>query len=204
MTRIKQLLAFTFLSVAVSACSLFPPQGEDGHFIRKDVKDISTQARKEDAAPRKRLMLLPFLDASKDRPQSLRDNAKVEFIKELNLKSDMIVIDSSDLKVDFKNTLENGEYNLKEVARQGQSLGVLALLEGKIIDIRIKRKSDEVGVIRQMKSMFEVLVRVRLVATRSGSELLNVTKTVVLEDSQVRVAEDVSSDRLVKAAPHVV
>jgi hypothetical protein len=183
---------------------LFPPQGEDGHFIRKDVKDISTQARKEDAAPRKRLMLLPFLDASKDRPQSLRDNAKVEFIKELNLKSDMIVIDSSDLKVDFKNTLENGEYNLKEVARQGQSLGVLALLEGKIIDIRIKRKSDEVGVIRQMKSMFEVLVRVRLVATRSGSELLNVTKTVVLEDSQVRVAEDVSSDRLVKAAPHVV
>lgn len=186
----------------LAACSLVPSQESKG--LKKEVKDVSYKARTDDSGMRKRLMILPFLDASNERSQELRDEARKEFIRELNRRGDMVVVDSKDLNADFAKNMAQGEYNLKEVAKQGHSLGVVALLEGKVMDIRIKRKSDEVGIIRQMKSKFEVQVRVRMVSARNGDIIFNTTKTVTLEDSQVRVAEDVNSDRLVKADPRLV
>lgn len=197
-----RIIGLVVSSVFLMACSLVPTQ--QGAGLKKEVKDVSYKARTDDSGMRKRLMILPFLDASTDRSQDLRDEARKLFIQELNRRGDMVVVDSKDLNADFAKTMALGEYNLKEVAKQGQSLGVVALLEGKVMDIRIKRKSDEVGLIRQMKSKFEVQVRVRMVSARNGDIIFNTTKTVTLEDSQVRVAEDVNSDRLVKADPRLV
>jgi TolB-like protein len=123
------ILAFLTLFVAGCATESYQPT------IRKEIKDVSFQARKEDAAPRKRLMILPFLDSNEARPQSLRDAARDEFIQELNKTGDLIVIDSKDLKVDFSNQLQGDQYKLDEIAKTAKDLGVAALLEGKVVGL---------------------------------------------------------------------
>ncbi len=172
--------------------------------IKKEIKDVSQQARKEDTSPRKRLMVLPFLDTSELRPQSLRDAARTAFIQELNRTGDVIVVDSKDLHVDFSKNLQAGQYKLDEIAKVAKDLGVAALLEGKVEDLKVKRKSDSVGVFRQMKTTFEAQVRVRIASARSGKELFNTLKTVTIEEAGMRVAENTNPDRFFQANPEIL
>ncbi|GIL21258.1 MAG: hypothetical protein BroJett041_23720 [Candidatus Jettenia caeni] len=172
--------------------------------FNKEVKDVSHTARREDAGPRKRLMVLPFLDSQEGRPQALRDKAREEFLREMNQKYEIVVVDSSDLKMDFSKSIKSGEYDLAAISKQAQQLGVAAILEGKLIDLKVGRKSDPVGMFRQMKTKFEASVRVRIAATRSGRELFNTVKTVTLEEAQVRVGENVNADKLLQSNPELL
>lgn len=192
--------ALFFFALAAIGCST----GYHQPTVRKDIKDVSYHARKEDAEPRKRLMVLPFLDANPARSQALRDAARAEFIRDLNKTGDIIAIDSRDLKVDFANQTQNGQYKLDEIARNAKDLGVAALLEGQVIDLKVKRTSDPVGVFRQLRSTFEAQVRVRIVSSRQGKELFNTVKTVTVEESNVRVAESASSDRFFQNNPEIL
>lgn len=172
--------------------------------IKKEIKDVSYQARKSDDSPRKRLMILPFLDDSATRTQSLRDAARADFIEELNRIGEVIVIDSKDLKVDFSKAIEGGQYKLADIAKEAANLGVSAVLEGKLIDLKVKRKSDPIGVFRQLKTTFESQVRVRIVNARSGKEIFNTLKTVTIEEANVRVAETVDSDKFFQNNPEIL
>lgn len=172
--------------------------------LKKEVKDVSQVARREDAGPRKRLMVLPFLDSDESRPQTYRDHARSEFLKEMNSKFDIIALDSSDLKIDFSKSQKGGEYDLTAISKQAQQLGVAAILEGKVMDLKVGRKSDPVGMFRQMKTKFEASVRVRITATRSGRELFNTVKTVTLEEAQVRVGETANADKILKSNPELM
>jgi hypothetical protein len=144
------------------------------------------------------------LDANELRPQSMRDAARVEFIRELNRGGDLIVVDSRDLKVDFTKSLQGDQYKLDEIAKSAKDLGVSALLEGKVMDLKVRRKTDEVGVFRQMKTTFEAQVRIRIVSARSGKELFNTLKTVTVEEANVRVAENTNSDKFFQNNPEIL
>jgi hypothetical protein len=172
--------------------------------IRKEIKDVSQVTRKEDQGPRKRLMILPFLDVNPARSQDLRDNARTEVIRELNNTGDVIALDSQDLKFNPQKEIVNGDYNLQDLAKQAQDMGVAAILEGKVIDMKVKRTADPVGVFRQLKTIFECKVRVRIVSAHSGKELFNTIKTVTVEESNVRVAENVDTDRFLDANPEIL
>jgi len=199
--RFGMLLIPILMLGTLSACVMEPT---DQPKIKKEIKDVNQVARKEDQGPRKRLMILPFLDVSPDRSQELRDEARTEFIRELNKTGDVIALDSKDLKLDTQKMIVNGEYNLADLAKQAQSLGVAALLEGKVIDLKVRRTSDPVGVFRQLKTTFECKVRVRIVSAHSGKELFNTLKTVTVEESNVRVAENVNTDRFLEANPEIL
>lgn len=172
--------------------------------VKSKVRDVDFQARKEDSSPRKRLMILPFIDVSAQRPQSLRDNARSEVIKDLNLKADLIALDSRDLNLDFSKNISKGEYKLDDISKLAKDLGVAAILEGKIVDLKVKRKADAVGVFRQMKTTFEVQVRVRIASARSGKELFNTLKTVTVEEATTRVAEAVETDAFFQSHPDIL
>lgn len=198
-------MKFYFLMAALwlSACASF--RGGDGPVIKREVKDIPAQARKsDDSAPRKRLMILPFLDTNSNRPQALRDLARKEVIKELNKGGEVIVVDSGVLKTDPTKSIQSGEYKMDDLAKEAQTMGVSALMEGKIIDLKAQRKSDQVGVFRQMKTIFDCVARVRIFSARSGKEIFNVTKTVTIEESNVRVAENADTDRFLKDNPEIL
>lgn len=187
-------------SIFISSCASTQNQPS----IKKEIKDVSLQARKEDATPRKRLMILPFIDTNPAHPVEMKELSRSEFIRDLNKTQELIVVDSKDLKVDFSKSLQGGEYKLEELAKISRDLGVSALLEGKVLEIKVHRKSDEVGFFRQMKTLFEAQVRVRMASARSGKELFNTVKTITVEESNVRVTENVNADRFFSANPEVL
>lgn len=197
MTKLLSLSVCLFLISCIST--------QDQPTVSKQVRDVSPVARKsEDSVPKKRLMILPFLDSSEQRPQALRDQARAEVIKELNKTGELIVVDSEDLKQDFSKQIQSGQYKIEDIAKPAANLGVAAVLEGKIIDLKVRRASDEVGVFRQLKTTFDCVVRVRIFSTRSAKELFNTTKTVTIEETNVRVAEAADTDRLFKTNPEIL
>jgi hypothetical protein len=171
--------------------------------VRREVKD-QPMVKGENTAPRKRLIVLPFLDASETRPEALREKARSHFIKELNRSGEVIAVDSKDIKAEILKPGEKGEYDLKEIAKQASGLGANAVLEGKILEVRVSRKADNVGIVRQMKSEFEAVVRVRVVQARGGQEVFNTVKTVTLDEPTVRVGERVESDKFLTNNPELI
>ncbi len=172
--------------------------------LKRQIKDVDFKARLEDKGPKKRIIVLPFLDAGADRPESARLKAREAFMDDLNRTEEIIALDSNQLKVDINQYKNSGEYDLVKLAKDSQNVGVSALVEGKIIDLRIKKESDKIGVVRSLKTTFEAVVRLRVLSLRSGKELFHTVKTVAIEDDSVRIAERVSSDLFFVKNPELV
>lgn len=185
----------------VLGCATIDRSSQVAH---REVRDQSFASKSENGQPKKRVIILPFLDASDVRPASLRDKARAAFMRELNRSGDLIAIDSRDLKPETIKPAEKGEFDLKEIGKQAKSLGANAVLEGKVLDIRISRKADAVGVIRQVKSEFQAVTRVRVFNIRTGQEVFNTVKTVTLEEPTTRVAESVESDKFLQSNPELI
>lgn len=196
--KIRLFLLFGYL---VSGCAMFEPVHEGS---TTKIRDDNRLVVKEDSGPRKRVMVLPFLDSSDVRGQSLRDEARDEFINELNRTKALIAVDSNGLKVDFTKSIKGKEYDLESISKKAHELGAHSVLEGKLLDIRIKRMSDPVGIFRQVKTRFEAEARIRIYAARSGKEIFNTVKTVTLEEANVRVAEKVDMDRFLTNNPELM
>lgn len=197
-----RLLLTSALALAFAGCAGFGTAEDTTP--KKEIRDENHAVLREESGPRKRLMVLPFLDSSDLRGQDLRDDARADFIRDLNRTGAVVVVDSSDLKVDFSKKIKNGEYDLADIAKSASNLGVHSVLEGKILELNVKRMSDPVGIFRQVKSRFEAKVRVRIYTTRSAREIYNTVKTVSLEEANMRVAEKVDSDRFLTNNPELV
>lgn len=187
--------------VSMSGCVTMDRSGPG---MSRQIHDENQVSHNDEQAPRKRLMILPFLDVSDKRPQSLRDRARSAFISDLNRSGDVIALDSKEINLDLSKMTDASGYKMAEVSKAASSLGANAVLEGKILDIRIKRKSDNVGIVRHLTSSFEVVAQVRVVTARTGKELFNTIKTVTLEDQGVRVAERVDSDKYMQNNPDLI
>ncbi len=196
---------FCFLIFFAGCASLDRNTPSSKRLVRNE-DHATSNSRKDDATPRKRVVVLPFLDASEGRPQSLRDKSRAAFLRDLNRTGDLIALDSNELNLDLSKSLDTktGEYKLTELMKPAQALGVSSILEGKVLDIRIKRKADNVGLVRNLKSVFEVVVRMRILSVRSGKEVFNTVKTVSLEEENVRVAERVQTDKFIENNPEMI
>lgn len=171
----------------------------------KEVKTINElRAGQEETIPKHRLMILPFLDNNEARPQEVRDQARDEMITELNRTGDVIALDSNELGLEIGALVRNGEYDFAAISKKASSLGISAVMEGKILDLKVKRETDEVGVFRQMKSTFECKVRVRIASARSGKELFNTIKTVTVQEGNTRVGESVEADKFFLNNPEIL
>lgn len=187
---------------SLAGCSLFDRRNEDPRKVVRE-ENMKTPSRPENG-PRKRVLVLPFLDSNPDRAPEFREKARQAFMMDLNRTGDVLTVDSNEMKQNPAKFLENGEYRLKDVATGSKDLGVNAILEGKLIDLRVKRSADNVGIVRKMTTAFEAVVRVRLAAVRGGRELFNTVKTVTVEQDDVRVGERVESDKFIRDNPQLL
>ena len=209
--RLTQILIFSMFMINLS-CSgnrikpqvTSPTAETPATALKRQIIDVDFKARLEDKGPKKRIIVLPFIDAGADRPESARLKAREAFMDDLNRTEEIIALDSNQLKVDIKQYINSGEYDLVKLAKDSQNVGVSALVEGKIIDLRIKKESDKIGVVRNLKTTFEAVVRLRVLSLRSGKEIFHTVKTVAIEDDSVRIAERASSDLFFVKNPELV
>lgn len=190
-------------SLFLASCSGLQRKNSGGATVAKEVNDQSLPTGKDDPLKR-RVLMLPFLDADATRPIELRDSAREAMIQSMYGSPDVLPVIDESMQIDLKAVSRLGEYDLKSIAQQASSMGVNAILEGKIMSFRAFGSADPVGIIRQVKAKFEIQARIRVVSAGNGKELLNSVKTVSLEKSDVRFGEKVDLNSFLKSNPDLV
>ena len=177
------------LLFSTSCAQLSGRHGDDkGPMV--ETKDVGYAARGDDEGPRHRILVLPFLEERPDHSQKLTDIARQTVVRELLKTRQFVIISPEDFPHDPKKFItEENEYDLAQVSRLAATLGVAAVVEGKVLNIKAKRIGDSVGLIRQLKAQVSSQVRVRIFAGKNGKEILNEVRSAETEASTTHVAE---------------
>src|SRR5690606_17233371 len=115
-----------------------------------------------------------------------------------------IILQNSDLPGDLKNHFKDGKYDTDAITKQVASLGVIAIIEGRVIDIKVKRWGDEVGVIRNLKAEVEGTVGIRVIGVQSGREILNEVRTATSISKTTRVFQKGARASELMADPNLI
>lgn len=209
-SALSLVTALNLLVFLVSGCAAFAPMAAETKAnepvaIRRKIKDVDYRSNSDDKEMKKRLVVLPFVDKdSLKRPETARKNAREAFINDLNLSEKFIVMNSDQLTVNPENYIKNDEYDLKRLAQDSQKSGISSIVEGQIIDVRFKKRADQIGLVRNLEATYEVVVRLRIQSVQTGQEMFHTVKTVTLEDKNTRVAERTSEDQVFLKNPELV
>lgn len=197
-----KLLTAVMAAAILTGCSLFERRSETPRKVVAEQNKLVD--KRPESGPRKRILVLPFLDEDAARAPEFRERARQAFLTDMNRTGDVLAVDALELKTNPSLSVRNGEYDFKGLSKEALDLGVAAILEGKIMDLRVKRSADAVGIIRKMTTTFEAVVRMRLAHARGGREIFNTIKTVTVEQDNVRVAESVQTDRFIRENPELL
>ncbi len=184
-------LSLILILFSAAGCShLFGPGQAADKTPTIETKDVSYSARGEEEAPRHRILVLPFLDERPDHAQAMTEVARQTVVRELLKTRQFVIVSPEDFPQDPKKYLtEENEYDLAQVSRLASTMGVAAVVEGKVLSIKAKRLGDTVGLIRQQKAQVSSQVRVRIFAGKNGKEILNEVRSGTTDASTTHVAQ---------------
>lgn len=180
---VLSLMALNFLV----ACSS-PVIQRDGQGKRPRAEE-----RKYFSGVKKKIALLPFFNESPFESEDLEVNATEELRMELS-RSGEFIVDPSSAKLfgSSKEIYVGGGMKLVQLTRQAKIAGINFIVFGRVIDARVREKSDEIGIVRKTKSYTESKVEVRVFDVNAGKEIYTETLNGYADDSTYRFF---SSDR---------
>lgn len=196
-------LVIALLALSVSACGLLNVQ-KSPYRAAPEVREVGYSARPGDEL-RKKVMVLPFLDEKVDRSQNVVDTARRVVVSDLMRTRQFVVVNNSDFPQDVKSYLKDSKaYDMQAISKIAKALGVSAVIEGKILEIRAKRIGDEIGVFRKVRASVDVTIGLRVFGTKTGREIMTTTRKATAEAETTRVAENSYSDRQLQEDPILV
>ncbi len=174
----KYLLVFSLLIVA--SCSLVNRRADTSDSNTISEKNVPYEAQTE--SPRKRVLVLPFIDTSGIKggqgtaSTTTAQNARAALISWLNATERFVVVSPEDFPKDLNQFLANFQYDLEAISKIAHGMGVSAVIEGKILDMRGRKVGSSVGVFAKQGVQMEGTIQVRAFAAKNGKEILNVTR----------------------------
>lgn len=205
--RLYKILFLSFIVFLFSGCLSALKNEADPQPIqvRKHIQDVDYRLTTEKSQLKKKILVLPFLDKDpSSRPESIRDQSREAFIMELVGKSGILPTDINQLKLAPEKFIKNNEYDLKKMSQELQKQGISSIIEGQILDVRLKSSAEKIGLVRNMISSYEVVVKMRIYNVRTENEVFNTIKTVTLDEKTQRVVERVSSDQFFANNPELL
>ena len=180
MKMIRKVLLI-FLAMNVVACSS-PVIQRDGQGRRPRAEE-----RRIFSGVKKKIALLPFFNESPFESEDLEVNATEELRMELS-RSGEFIVDSTATKLfgPSKEIYVGGGMKLVQLTRQAKIAGINFIIFGRVIDARVREKSDEIGIVRQTKSYTESKVEVRVFDVNAGKEIYTDTLQGYADDSTYR------------------
>lgn len=195
----KRLVALCLL---LSACTTVSPRNEfAAQRSGPEVRDVPYQARNTDASPRKRVLVLPFIDEGASRSEKAAMYARDALIRSMLKSDNFVVLSNADFPKDVSQFYKKGEYDLEAMAKLANSIGLSAIVEGKILEVKAKRIGDAVGIVREVRARLEATVQLRVLATKNTHMVLSEVKSATIEDSTMRIAERPGGDRYLEEDP---
>ncbi|CAN5521057.1 hypothetical protein BH10BDE1_BH10BDE1_14600 [soil metagenome] len=194
-----KIIFATTVMLAVTGCSLLGANrqvGINGQKLGPEIRDVPLEARETKDAPlRKRVMVLPFINGGLSRSDEAAKVAREAFLRQLRRTDEFVVVANSDFPKDVSAFVKAGEYDLVAMGKIAAAMGIAAILEGRILEVKARRVGDEVGLVRKIRARMNARVQIRMVNTRNGSIILNETREAEAEEATTRVAERASTDR---------
>lgn len=188
---IKKLFVITLLLSVISSC------GEE--VIKRNERGMRprSQPRKRFNGVRKKVALLKFFNEAPYGGEDLGITATSELRKELS-RTGHFVIDPMAKKIfgSSKEIYAGGGVKLAQLARKAKVAGLNFVLFGRVMEARIREKSDEIGVIRETKSYTEAKVEIRIFDVNSNKEIYTDTIRGYADDSSFRFFSSDSESRL--------
>lgn len=166
--------------------------------LKKSISDQDLKINQDDKELKKRVVILPFIDKNLALDLNILKNSRNAFMDNLNNTGELIAIDSSVLRLDLNKYVKDNMYDLKAIAKDSQAVGVSSILEGRIIDMRFKDEDkktvDNSSSTKSRTVSFEIVVQARMLNIRSEQELFNMVKTVIIEEENSKIPENITSD----------
>lgn len=198
----KVILTVALVFVLIN-CSLIPEQRQQS-MVKPEVREVLNDPRNENII-RHRILVLPFLDEQPSRGQRVADEARRSVIRELARTGQFVMVALEDFPQDPKKFLTpDGEYDLHGLSQIATGLGVAAVVEGKVLQVKAQRMGDQVGIVRQIKAKVDASVRLRMYAGKNGREILNEVRSGSVETATTKVGDNAVYDRQLEEDPELV
>ena len=181
MIRQNFLLLFIFLFVTLSCTN---------NVIRRTDRGMTPREapRKFFSGVKKKIILLNYFNEAPYGGEDLGIIATEELKKEIQ-RSGLFIIDTMNTKL-FGNSKEvyaGGGVKLVQLSRKAKTIGINFVIFGRIIDARVREKTDEIGLVRETKSYTEAKVEVRIFDVNSNKEIYTQTLKGYADDSAFRL-----------------
>jgi curli biogenesis system outer membrane secretion channel CsgG len=182
------LLIFTAFFFLVN-CQSGPTPKKEADSV--ELRDVEVPARGEEESPRHRVLVLPFLDEKPERSKKVSEAARQAMVRELTRTRQFVVVALEDFPQDPKKFLTTDqEYDLAAVARIASTIGVAAVIEGKVMDVRARSAGDSIGLVRRSRAQVDTSTRLRVFAGKNGKEILNEVRTASEEATSTHYGEN--------------
>lgn len=139
--------------------------------------------------PRKRVLLLPFINETSEQDANIPKTGRDSLISSLKLTDNFVILDNTDLPKDLKDFKKESGYDLAEISKMVAPLGVVALVEGRVIELKLRRFGDDVGLIRKVRAEVQATVGVRVFSVNNQKEIMNEVRNATSEGSTTRVID---------------
>ena len=146
---------------------------------------------------KKKVAVLAFFNEAPYGGHDLATTATAEIRFEL-AQTAQFIIDPTASKVfgSSKEIYAGGGANLVQVSRKAKIMGFNFLVFGRIIDARIREKTDEIGLIRQTKSYTESQLEIRIFDVNANKEIYTETLNGYADDKTYRFFKADQESRL--------
>ncbi|HND84235.1 MAG TPA: hypothetical protein PLU50_00440 [Pseudobdellovibrionaceae bacterium] len=199
MKKIKSIIQSLGLMLAVAGCAGLDTNRAEPKRMVKDVPvQTDAAASPTDVHLRKRVLVLPVLSEKTEINSEMLAVAQEAILFDLNRSGQVVAVAPSEFKIDFAKFVKNGEYQFADLLKALPNSGVNAILEPRVLEVKIKQLGDKVGLVRQMKTQYEMQIKMRMNTVRRSRTVFNTIKTVTVEDPQFRVAERTEQDQFVR------
>jgi hypothetical protein len=146
---------------------------------------------------KKKVALLYFFNESPYGGEDLGVTATEELRRELS-RTGQFIIDPMGKKLfgSSKEIYAGGGVKLIQLARKAKVSGLNFVIFGRIVEARIREKTDEIGIVRETKSYTEAKVELRIFDVNSNKEIYTDTIRGYADDSNYRFFTTSQEDKL--------
>lgn len=197
-----RFVTYFLISVVWAGCGLFSNK-EGRRPVGPEVRDVPFQARASDQM-RKRIMVLPFLNSDLKRSAQVASVARQSVVRALQKTEQFVVIRNEDFPKDLTRFGSNQEFDLEAISKIAANMGLVAIMEGKILKVDIRKVGDPIGVFRKIKVAINTTVRIRVVSTRNTKEILNEERTADMETTTLHLGEKADMESLLQEEPELI
>jgi len=183
---VMKMLVVSLLSLVLVSCST--------PVVKRDY-----EGRRQGDAPkqsfqsvRKKVALLTFFNESPYGGEDLGIIATEELRKEL-ARTGEFMVDPMAMKIfgSSKEIYAGGGVKLVQLSRRAKIEGINLVVFGRVVEARVREKTDEIGFVRETKSFTEAKLEVRIFDVNSNKEIYTETLQGYADDQTYRFfAED--------------